>query len=209
MTTLGFIGSGNIGSTLARLAVDRGYDVVLSNSRGPETLAELVGELGPRARSATRDHAAADGDLVVVSIPLRAYRQVPPDPLAGKIVIDTNNYYPERDGAFPELDDGTATTAGLLAGHLPEARVVKAFNAIWFKDLARRGTPTGTPGRVAIPIASDDNDAKRTVMDLVDSFGFDPVDTGTLAGSYRFERDKPAYVELFDASGLRDALARG
>ena len=209
MTSLGFIGSGNIGSTLARLAVDRGYDVVMSNSRAPETLAELVADLGPRARSATRDQAAADGDLVVVSIPLKAYRQVPPGPLAGKIVIDTNNYYPERDGAFPALDDGTATTAGLLADHLPGARVVKAFNAIWFKDLARRGTPTGTPGRMAIPVGSDDQAAKQSVMELVDSLGFDPVDAGTLADSYRFERDKPAYVKLFDAAGLRDALARG
>ncbi len=209
MTTLGFIGSGNIGSTLARLAVDRGYDVVMSNSRAPETLADLVAELGPHARAATRDQAAADGDIVVVSVPLKAYRDVPPGPLAGKVVIDTNNYYPERDGVFDQLEDGSATTSGLLAAHLPDSHVVKAFNAIWFKHLANNGSPAGTPNRRAIPVAADDDAAKKTVMELIDSFGFDALDAGTLAESYRFERDKPAYVAQLDAPGLREALAQG
>ena len=209
MTTIGFIGSGNIGSTLARLAVDRGYDVVMSNSRAPETLAELVADLGPHARAATRNEAAEAGDLVVVSIPLHAYRQVPPAPLAGKVVVDTDNYYPERDGIVPELEDGSATTSGLHQAHLADSEVVKAFNNIWFKDLGRGGKPAGSPGRRALPVASDHPEAKRRVMDLVEEFGFDAVDAGTLADSSRFERDKPAYVAAFDVAGLREALAQG
>ena len=209
MTTIGFIGSGNIGKTLARLAVGQGYDVVLSNSRGPETLADVVAELGPKARAATRDEAAAAGDLVVVSIPLKSYRDVPPAPLAGKVVIDTDNYYPERDGVFPELEDGSATTTGLLAAHLPQSHVVKVFNNIWWKDLGSKGTPAGTPGRRALPVAADDADAKKQVMELVDAFGFEPYDAGSIADSHRFERDKPAYVKAFDTEGLRAALAQG
>ncbi len=209
MTTLGFIGSGNIGGTLARLAVDRGHDVVMSNSRGPETLADLVAELGPHARAATRDEAAAAGDLVVVSVPLKVYTQVPVAPLAGKIVIDTDNYYPERDGVYPELEDGSATTSGLLQAHLPDSRVVKVFNNIWFKHLLSQGMPTGAAGRRALPVAADDAAARAEVMALVDAFGFEPLDAGTLADSYRFERDKPAYVDRFDLAGLREALAQG
>ena len=136
MTTIGLIGSGHIGSTVARLAVDAGHDVVLSNSRGPETLADLVAELGPRARAATAAEAAAAGDIVVVTIPLKAYREVPVEPLRGKIVIDTNNYYPQRDGHIAELDDGSTTSSELLQEHLPESHVVKAFNNIYFGHLA-------------------------------------------------------------------------
>jgi predicted dinucleotide-binding enzyme len=145
VTTIGFIGSGEIGSTLARLAVDAGYDVVLSNSRGPESLAGLVGELGPSARAATADEAAAAGDVVVVAIPLKAYRAVPVRPLAGKVVIDTNNYFPHRDGEFPELEAETTTTSELLQRHLPTSRVVKAFNNISAGELATQRRPAGTP----------------------------------------------------------------
>lgn len=133
MTTIGLIGSGNIGSTVARLAVEAGYDVVLSNSRGPETLADLVAELGPHASAATAPEAAAAGDIVVVTVPLSAYREVPVDPLRGKVVIDTNNYYPQRDGHIAELDDESTTVSELLQAHLPESRVVKAFNNTHFK----------------------------------------------------------------------------
>src|SRR5688500_15428880 len=132
MTTIGLIGSGNIGSTVARLAVAAGHDVVLSNSRGPETLADLVAELGDRARAATAAEAAEAGDIVVVTIPLKAYREVPVEPLRGKTVIDTNNYYPDRDGHIAELDDESTTTSELLQAHLPGSHVVKAFNNIFF-----------------------------------------------------------------------------
>src|SRR4051812_29875274 len=151
MTNIGLIGSGHIGSTVARLAVDAGHEVVLSNSRGPETLQDLVTELGPRARAGTADEAAAAGDLVVVTVPLKAYRSVPVGPLAGKTVIDTNNYYPDRDGRIDALDDESTTTSELLQAHLPGSQVVKAFNNIYFVHLATQGQPTGTPGRRALP----------------------------------------------------------
>ncbi len=201
MTTLGLIGSGHIGGTLARLAVDAGHDVVLSNSRGPETLADLVAELGPRARAATPAEAAAAGDLVVVTVPLKAYREVPVEPLRGKVVIDTNNYYPERDGHIAELDDESTTTSELLQAHLPESRVVKAFNNIYFAHLATLGRPAGSPERSHIAIAGDDADAKRTVTAFLDSIGYDAYDVGPLAEGWRYQRDTAAYAGLYLAPG--------
>ncbi|MFD0788421.1 NADPH-dependent F420 reductase, partial [Micromonospora azadirachtae] len=150
MTTLGLIGSGYIGGTLARLAVDAGFDVVLSNSRGPETLRDLVDELGPRARAATPLEAAQAGDLVVVSVPLKAYTAVPPEPLAGKVVMDTNNYYPQRDGQIAELDSGATTSSELLQRHLPQARVVKVFNNINYRHLRTLPRPAGAADRSAL-----------------------------------------------------------
>lgn len=191
--TIGLIGSGHIGGTVARLAVAAGYDVVLSNSRGPETLAELVRELGPRARAATPAEAAAAGDIAVVTVPLRAYRSVPVEPLAGKVVIDTNNYYPARDGQLPELDSGSETVSGLLQKHLGTARVVKGFNNIYFKHLLSLARSAGAPDRSALPIAGDDAAAKATVTAFLDRIGYDAVDGGSLAESWRFERDMPAY----------------
>jgi predicted dinucleotide-binding enzyme len=207
MTTIGFIGSGHIGSTLARLAIDAGYDVVLSNSRGPDTLADLVGRLGPKARAATADEAAAAADIAVVTVPLKAYEAVPVEPLAGKVVIDTNNYYPQRDGEFPELEAETTTVSELLQRHLPTSHVVKAFNHIYFEDLASQGQPAGTSGRRALAIAGDDTDAKKTVSALIDEFGFDVVDAGPLAEGWRYQRDTAAYVDRFDADELRGKLA--
>jgi len=208
MTTIGFIGSGNIGSTLARLAVDAGHDVVLSNSRGPDTLADLVAQLGPRARAATVEEAATAGDVVVVSIPLGAYRAVPVEPLAGKVVVDTNNYYAQRDGEIPELEAETTTTAELLQEHLPSAHVVKAFNHIPSGDLATQGQPAGTPGRRALAVAGDDAGAKKAVAALIDEIGFDVVDAGPLAEGWRFQRDTPAYIPRLDAEEMRTALAQ-
>ena len=195
--TIGLIGSGNIGSVVARLAVAAGYDVVLSNSRGPETLSALVSELGPRARAATPAEAAAAGDIVVVTVPLRAYKSVPALPLAGKVVIDTNNYYPERDGRISELDSGVATVSGLLQQHLGTAKVVKTFNNIFYKHLASLSCPTGTADRSALPIAGDDAAAKAVVTAFLDAIGYDAVDAGPLSESWRFERDMPAYGLLY------------
>jgi predicted dinucleotide-binding enzyme len=204
MTTVGFIGSGKIGGTLARLAVAAGYDVVLSNSRGPETLKGLVDELGPRARAATPAEAAAGGDVVVVSIPLRAYRDVPVEPLAGKVVIDTNNYYPQRDGHFPELDDESTTSGELLQRHLPASKVVKGFNNIYFKHLQSLARPAGAPDRTALPVAGDDPDAKARVSEFLDAIGYDTVDAGPLAEGWRFQRDTAAYANIyFGAAGSR------
>ncbi|HSV64359.1 MAG TPA: NADPH-dependent F420 reductase [Mycobacteriales bacterium] len=206
--TLGLIGSGHIGGTLARLAVDRGHDVVLSNSRGPETLADLVAELGPHARAATPAEAARAGDLVVVTIPFGRYRQVPVAPLAGKVVIDTNNYYPGRDGHVAELDADQTTSSELLAAHLPTSRVIKAFNSIYYVDLRTHGLPAGAPDRRALPIAGDDAAAKQAVADLIESFGFDVVDAGPLSEGRRFQPDTPAYNIRLTAAQLREMLAK-
>jgi predicted dinucleotide-binding enzyme len=201
MATIGFIGSGNIGSTVARLAVGAGYDVVLSNSRGPETLADLVGELGDHARAASTEEAAAAGDLVVVTIPLKSYRDVPVEPLRGKVVIDTMNYYPQRDGQIAELDEETTTTSELLQQHLPESTVVKCFNNIYFDFIRRLARPADAPDRSVLAIAGDDADAKAEVARFLDAIGFDAHDAGPLAEGWRFQRDTPAYAGLYVAEG--------
>ena len=209
MTTIGLIGSGNIGQAIARQAVAHGHQVVLSNSRGPETLADLVAELGPNARAATAQEAAAAGDIAVVTVPFKNYLQVPVEPLAGKVVIDTNNYYFERDGHYPEIDNGSATPSGLLAEHLSTSKVVKAFNMIQALAIGTDAKPAGTPDRRALPIAGDDEQAKATVSALIDEFGFDVVDAGPLAEGRRFDRDKPAYGKPLTSSELTTALAAG
>jgi predicted dinucleotide-binding enzyme len=207
MTTIGLIGAGHIGSQVARLAVAHGYAVVISNSRGPETLSALVADLGPRARAATATDAARAGDIVVVTVPLKNYRQVPVEPLAGKVVIDTNNYYPQRDGHIPELDDETTTTSELLQAHLPTSKVVKAFNHIHAPQLTTDGRPPGTRGRRALVIAGDDPGAKATVTALLDQFGFDTVDAGPLKEGWRIQRDTPGYGPRRTAEELRRDLA--
>ncbi|MEZ0447637.1 NADPH-dependent F420 reductase [Cellulomonas sp. ICMP 17802] len=208
MTTIGFIGAGRIGGTLAQLAIENGYDVVVSNSRGPETLTDLVQQLGDRARAATPAEAAEAGDIVVVTIPTKNVPDVPVQPLAGKVVIDTNNYYPQRDGQIEALDNESSTVSELLQTRLPESHVVKAFNNIMFSDLGSQGVPAGTPGRRALSIAGDSADAKSTVAQLIEQFGFDVVDAGELAEGWRFQRDEPAYVQPYDADGMRAALAQ-
>ena len=207
MTTIGLIGAGHIGSQLARLAVARGYNVVISNSRGPETLSALVAELGPRARAATPVEAARAGDIVVVSVPLKNYRTVPIEPLTGKIVIDTNNYYPQRDGHIPELDSESTTTAELLQAHVPASKVVKAFNHIYAAELTTHGQPAGTANRRALVIAGDDDAAKATVARLIDQFGFDTVDAGPLKEGWRIQRDTPGYGPRRTAEELKKDLA--
>ena len=156
MTTWGFIGSGNIGSTVARLAVGAGHDVVLSNSRGPQTLADLVAELGPHARAATAEEAARAGDIVVVTVPLKARGDLPHAALAGKVVIDTMNYYPQRDGVVPELEDESTTTSELLQALAPDAKVVKGFNNIFVQHLGALPRPSGADDRSALAVAGDD-----------------------------------------------------
>jgi 8-hydroxy-5-deazaflavin:NADPH oxidoreductase len=207
MTTIGLIGAGRIGSQLARLAVANGYEVVISNSRDPETLDALVRELGPGACAATPHEAAETGDIVVVSVPLKNYRSVPVEPLAGKIVIDTNNYYPERDGHIRELDNDSTTTSELLQAHLPTSKVVKAFNHIYAAALTTDGQEAGTKNRRALAIAGNDPDAKATVRRLIDQFGFDTVDAGPLSEGWRIQRDTPGYGPRRTAEELRRDLA--
>jgi predicted dinucleotide-binding enzyme len=195
MTTIGIIGAGLIGSQLARLFTSTGHDVVIANSRGPETLTDLIAELGEHARAATVQEVAEAGEIVVVTIPLKNIDSVPVAQLAGKVVIDTDNYYPERDGHIAELDDETTTTAEMLQRHIHAA------------DLVEHGQPAGTPGRRALVIAGDDAEAKATVTSIIDSFGYDVVDAGPLAEGWRIQRDTPGYGPRLDSDGLRTALA--
>jgi predicted dinucleotide-binding enzyme len=192
MTTVGLIGSGQIGGTVARLAVAAGHQVVLSNSRGPETLAGLAADLGPQARAAT-PAAAALGDLVVISVPVRAFGSMPVAALAGRVTMDTCNYYPQRDGHIAELDSGSLTSSGLLQRDLPGAAVVKVFNNIFYKHLLSLARPAGDPSRSFLPIAGDEPAAKAAVTAFLDSIGYGAVDAGTLADSWRQQPGTPVY----------------
>lgn len=205
--TIGIIGAGHIGSQVARLAARTGHNVVISNSRGPESLSALVAELGPAARAATPAEAATAGDIVVVAIPLKNYRSVPVGPLAGKIVIDTSNYYPQRDGHIPELDAESTTSAELLQAHLPTTKVVKGFNHIYAAQITTDGRPAGSTDRRGLVIAGDDAAAKATVTKLLDQFGFDTVDAGSLKDSWRIQPDTPGYGPRRTADELRRDLA--
>ena len=193
MTTVGFIGSGYIGSTLARLAIEAGHQVVLSNSRGPETLADTVAELGPRATAATSAEAAAAGDIVVVTVPVTAFPDVPAALLAGKAVIDTSNYGPERDGHIPELDSKSLTSSELLRRYIPDAMVVKAFNNISVKHLRSLARSAGAADRSYLPIAGDSARAKAAVAEFIASIGYSVVDAGPLADGWRQATGTPVW----------------
>jgi 8-hydroxy-5-deazaflavin:NADPH oxidoreductase len=207
MTTIGIIGAGHIGSQVARAAIGAGYDVVIANSRGPETLTDLVAELGPKARAATAAEAAAAGDFAVVSVPLNAYKDVPVEELAGKIVIDTNNYYFERDGHIEALDKGEQTVSGLLQEHLPTSKVAKGFNHIEFGKITEEATPTGTPNRRALGTSSNSPEVVAFVTNFFDEIGFDTVDSSPLSESWRFDRARPAYGPRLNREEFATALA--
>ena len=179
---------------------------MVSNSRGPRSLSSVPSGIG--CGIGTVEEAAAFGEVVVVAIPLGQYTTIPAEPLAGKLVLDANNYYPDRDGHIAELDNREATTSGLLAKHLPRSRVVKAFNAITANDLEKDGTPAEALDRRALPIAGEDATDKARTADLLKQFGFDTVDAGSLSESWRFERGKPAYCRPLDRTGLVQALAK-
>lgn len=206
----GLIGSGLIGSTIARQAAAAGIDVVLSNPRGPHTLSGLVAGLGDRARAATAQEAAETSDLVVVSVPVAAYRNLPAGPLAGKTVLDTLNYYPLRDGRIPALDSGSLTSSELVQRHLAGSRVAKACNTIYYQHLRDLARPAGAPDRSALPVAGDDPAARQEATRLLDQLGWDTVDAGPLPESWRFQPDTPAYglPYLAHPDGEGDLVAR-
>ncbi len=202
---IGIIGAGFIGRGLASLAGKSGHEVMISNSRAPRTLGSTAVAL--RCQVGTAADAAAFGEVVLLAIPFYAIDSLPADALKGKIVVDANNYYPERDGAIAELDRNETTTSEMLARHLTGARVVKAFNAILQRDLEVDCRAAGAPDRRALPIAGDDAQAKQVVTGLLDQFGYDTVDAGPLAEGWRFQRAKPAYCIRLDIEGLKHALA--
>lgn len=178
---IGIIGAGHIGATLARLFAAAGHDVAISNSRGPETLADLASDLGPKVQAMTVEAAATFGDVVVEAIPFGRYQALPVEQLAGKILISASNYYPQRDG---EIALGGRAQTALVAQHLSNTRVVKAFNTIWYQHLADQGdTARPIEERRVIFVAGDDREAKVVVSGLIEEIGFGPLETGSLHGS--------------------------
>lgn len=202
---IGIIGAGFIARAVTAVAMKAGHEVMVSNSRGPDTLFSLVGTTGCKA--GTLAEAAAFGDIAIVAIPLKAYRSVPVAELKGKIVLDANNYYAVRDGHIEALNVDDITSSELLARHLPGSRIVKAFNAIPAADIEKDGRASGGADRRALPIAGDDASAKKTVIALFDQFGFDVVDAGALREGRRFQPDTPGYCVPLNEAGLRAALA--
>lgn len=195
--TIGFIGSGRIGGSLAQLAIAAGMNVVLSNSRGPETLSDLVSELGEHARAGTPVEAARAGDLVVATIPLSAHTALPVAALRGKTVIDTMNYYNDRDAHIPQLESGDLTSSAMVQQHLACSRVVKACNNIVFHHLLTLARPPQSPERSALPIASDSHDAKAQVAQFLNVVGYDTVDVGSLSDSWRSQANTPVYCKPY------------
>jgi hypothetical protein len=207
---IGIIGAGTVGSTLAELFVGAGHEVTLSHKGPPDDLRELVARLGERAHAATPEEAARFGDVVVLAIPFGSYRELPPEPFKGKIVIDATNYHPDRDGRIPEIDEGRLTSSELIERHLVGARLVKAFNDLPMRVLKEAARPRGAPDRLALPLASEYPESKRVVAQLVDQVGFDPVDLGGLADGGRwFQQGGPLYLKPLTVPELLTALGVG
>ncbi|MEV4997117.1 NADPH-dependent F420 reductase [Streptomyces niveus] len=199
---IGIIGAGHIGSTLARHFAGIGHDVALANSRGPETLTELVAGIGGPLRAVSAEEAARFGQVVVVSIPYGHIRDLPAAQLRDKVVIDTCNYYPQRDGHEPDLDDDSTTSSEKVRA-LTDSNLVKAFNAIAWEVLRDRGRPKGDPARLAIPISGDDEEAVAVVAGLIRDIGFDPVNAGHLGGGGRkHQPDTDGYLVELSAHEL-------
>ena len=196
MKRIGIIGSGSIGAAVARLAVAAGWEVLIANSRGPASLSGLIEELGPLARAGEVQEAVEFGDIPVLAVPLAAYPKLPQATFTGRTVLSTGNYYPHRDGRIEQLDTLATTTAEYEQALLPEARIVKAFNSILFTHIPNLANSTP---RTALPIAGDDDAAKAGVSELVNALGFDTVDAGTLAESWRFEPESGAYTQIYVA----------
>ncbi len=203
---LGIIGAGYIGRAVARLAVSRGHEVMISNSRHPRTLTSAMVSL--RCNIGFAADAAQFGELTLLAVPFFAISDLDPAAFAGTTVMDACNYYPGRDQAVPTLDQETTTTSEIVQRHLADAKIVKAWNAILERDIEPDAKPAGTPGRRALPIAGDDEDAKQRVTAFFDDLGFDIIDAGPLAQGWRFERAQPAYCVTLDRAGLQAALVR-
>jgi 8-hydroxy-5-deazaflavin:NADPH oxidoreductase len=209
MTTIGIIGAGEVGSHIARAAIQSGNRVVLANSRGPETLSELVRHLGPGASAATASGAAEAGDFVVVAVPLKMVNDMPTEALAGKVVIDTNNYMAWRDGHIPTIDSFEKTEHEIRQEQLSTSKIVKAFTHIQAPRILTWGKPAGSPDRLALAASSDFPEAIEIVMRLYEQFGFDTVDISPLSESWRITPGQPAWKqERQTRSELEANLAR-
>jgi 8-hydroxy-5-deazaflavin:NADPH oxidoreductase len=208
MTTIGVIGAGHIGRNFSIAAIECGYGVVISNATGPETLSGLISELGPQARAATAADAADAADFALLAIPLTGADDLPVDPLAGKIVLATCNYFPKRDGHFPDIEAGKMTVPEYLHARLPESEVIRVFNHIDAASIVSDGTPEGTPNRRALGYAGDDPKGKQLAADLYEAFGFDAVDVGGLADAWRLDVDQPTFVVRQNKQELLENLAK-
>ena len=208
MTTVGVIGAGHIGRNFSIAAIERGYDIVISNATGPETLTDLISELGPKARAATAAAAAAAGDFAVLAIPLPGVADLPVEALAGKVVLTTVNYFPQRDGHFPDIDAGKLTVPRYLQARLPDSEVIRVFNHIDAANIVSDGTPAGTPNRRALGYAGDETEARTLAADLYEAFGFDAVDVGGLEDAWRLDVDQPTFVVRQNRQELIENLAK-
>jgi predicted dinucleotide-binding enzyme len=208
MTTIGVIGAGHIGRSFSLAAIAKGYEIVIANNSGPETLGELVAELGPSASAATAADAAATGEFAILAIPLSGATALPVEPLAGKVVLTTCNYFAKRDGPIAEIDSGELTVPQYLRARMPTSKLVRAFNHLDAAAIASDGTPAGTPNRRALGYAGDDPGAKQLAADLYEEFGFDAVEVGGLADAWRLDVDQPTFVVRQNADELRANLAK-
>ena len=208
MTTIGVIGAGHIGRSFSLAAIAKGYEIVIANNSGPETLGELVAELGPSASAATAADAAATGEFAILAIPLSGATALPVEPLAGKVVLTTCNYFAKRDGPITEIDSGELTVPQYLRARMPTSKLVRAFNHLDAAAIASDGTPAGTPNRRALGYAGDDPGAKQLAADLYEEFGFDAVEVGGLADAWRLDVDQPAFVVRQNADELMANLAK-
>ncbi|TFV85130.1 NADP oxidoreductase [Microbacterium sp. dk485] len=219
MTTIAVLGAGQAGSTFARVAIAAGYDIVIANSRGPQTLQALVAQLGPKARAATVADAAAQGDFAFVAFPYAPHSTLPVADLAGKIVLDNNNYMTWRDGNYPEVDSGRKTVHELRQEQLPAAKVVKAFSHVQFHPrvqirvpsdalpaLIRLARPAGAPDRKALVVSSGHPDAVELVTRLYDEFGFDAVDNSPLRESWRSAPGTPMWRHSVDGQSREELI---
>lgn len=208
MTTIGVIGAGHIGRSFSLAAIAKGHEIVIANNTGPETLGELVAELGPKARAATAADAAEAGEFAIVATPIAGAEALPVEQLAGKAVLATCNYFAERDGPIAEIDSGEVTVPEYVQTRLPTSNVVRAFNHLDAAAIATDGTPAGAPNRRALGYAGDDPGAKALTADLYEELGFDAVDVGGLADGWRLDVDQPTFVVRQNAGELRAGLLK-
>jgi hypothetical protein len=206
---LGIVGAGKLGTTIARVAIEAGYDVALSGSGAADNIALTVGVLAPGASALTAEEVVEHADIVVLAVPTHRFRELAPDLFAGKIVVDAMNYWEPADGADEELASADAGTSSVLQAHFPSARVVKSLNQLGYHELEELRRPNGAPDRIAVGAAGADRLAVRRVMHLIDRLGFDPVDVGPLENGKVLEPDGSPFAVTYTAEELAALVAAG
>jgi predicted dinucleotide-binding enzyme len=204
---LGIVGAGKLGTTIARAAIEAGYDVAISGSGEVDAIALTVDVLAPGARAATTDEVVRCADIVVLAVPTHRFRELRPDLFAGKILVDAMNYWQPVDGLDSELTAATAGTSTVVQERFPSARVVKSLNQLGYHEFDELRRSTGAPERVAIGVAGEDRLAVRAVMGLVDRLGFDAVDVGPLENGRVLEPDGSPFAVTYSAEELSELVA--